>query len=175
MPLPLSLRAPLTVAILAGIAHTALADEPSALSDHEATAALAGAGLKAPNDAVVLEADVTCDGATDRVTGWLETGDAAAPVYWVVYLTRAAGSPARAFPVGLPVDDGSDLSLCSLDGAASVSLTPEPGDRQEIAEATGQPSVCATAVVVDDGLCDATRLYWLETPVGDVHLTYLRN
>ena len=162
---------PTLAAALALIAGSALAE----MSEAEIAGALKAAGLAAPADAAMLRGDVTCDGAAYVVLGWFEADVPDDPLYWVVYVTRAAGAPAGAFAIGLPVGDGSDLALCRLDGAPDVTLRREMAELKRVVAETGQPSVCAIAVAVDDGMCDATRLHWLGEAVDGARLTYRRN
>jgi hypothetical protein len=132
------------------------------------------------NDITVLRGDATCDGREDRVLGWLDRDSPEGLFYRVMLATDAVGKEEAimmlgdmaAVSVSLPADrkgaaylDAAEPLLCARGDLPEVTIRME--DRLPDAEAaalTGIDGACGTAIRVDDGLCDSTRLFWLRRP-----------
>ena len=111
----------------------------------------------------LLNDDATPDAYAWRVLG---NGEDAHLALLVVVDSSAYG--VQAANITIPVTEGA---LCSSD----IAIEAESFDTAAI-EATGMRNIGSTALRIDDGMCDAIRLFWpLGTPHATVDMRMLRN
>lgn len=143
------------------------------------------------NDITLLRGDVTCDGREDRVLGWLDRDSPEGLFYRVMLASDAVGKDETfsvlgdmaAMSVSLPADrkgaahmEAGEPLLCSRGNLPEVTIALESRLADaEAAALTGMGDACGTAIRVDDGLCDAIRLFWLRRPVDGARFVLHRN
>ncbi|MBL8669383.1 MAG: hypothetical protein JNK11_01915 [Alphaproteobacteria bacterium] len=112
-----------------------------------------------PRSVKAMSGDVTCDGAVDQVSGHVDSEAPDGPFYRVTVVSND-GSGARSDVVSFEFGAGRE-QLCGDGKAAPLpSVALESRKPEEAEELVGQPA-CGLAIRIEDGRCDAIRLFWL--------------
>lgn len=109
----------------------------------------------------VLEADITCDGIKDQIIGWLDLDNPDGIQYRIMTVYEVLPDP-QSTTVSFAVGGNSQMGLCTANGASPPEISLETYSQLEADNATGMGKSCTTAIRVDDGMCDAPRLFWIK-------------
>jgi len=114
-----------------------------------------------PANPTLLKGDLTCDGAEDRF--YMALDRQPGPVLKAMLVTydqtETPGAPS-AHHFSFRFDHDRQDGLCYSEGRYEVKASREDFSPGEAAEATGIDEICPIAIKLDDGLCDAARLFW---------------
>lgn len=106
-----------------------------------------------------LTADLTCDGAADKVAGYVDLDNPEGLSFFLTVVTRAEGRLTSDAMIAF-FDDRHDDGLCG-DGKPAPVLSLERFSEEEARALTGIENACPVAVRIDDGLCPAHRYFWI--------------
>lgn len=120
-----------------------------------------------------LTGDVTCDGAADKVAGFVDLDNPEGLSFFLVVVTREKGTLVSEAMIAF-FDDRHHDGLCG-DGTPPPVMSLERFTEQEAREFTGIEGACTLAIKLDDGLCDAQRYFWIPTWEADRKLVMFRN
>lgn len=129
-----------------------------------------------PANVQLFHEDVTCSGQPDYVGGFLSDIDPDRDAFGIIVATWGDGEPETAF-IELPVDEDTQYSLAGGEYANNPPvLSIEHYEPEVLADMVGALEACHMAMVVDDGMTDGIRIFWLkDSQDGDPRFTIFRN
>ncbi|MCC4239063.1 hypothetical protein [Thalassospira povalilytica] len=185
------------LALILGISHAALADEPGNPSgpgengvwelnangnaDPVSSAQLYSemriqGGQYASNYRhQMLTGDFTCDDVVDRVAGWVDLDSPDGPKFAMLFVTNHGGK-AQSEIRYLPFEQSEQYALCIHDETAPPVMSWQENSQEFMEEVIGSKDMCNFAIRVDDFMCDAPQFFYSEKPAnnGD-HWFFFRN
>ncbi|WP_193185394.1 hypothetical protein [Nisaea sediminum] len=120
-----------------------------------------------------LTGDLTCDGAADKVAGYVDLDNPEGLSFFFTVVTRQDGKLVSDATVTF-FDERHDRGLCG-EGKPPPVLSLERLTPEEARELTGKEDACPVVVRIDDGLCAAHRYFWSAEPDRDDRLMPVKN
>ncbi|URK19752.1 hypothetical protein M9H61_09650 [Thalassospira sp. GO-4] len=185
------------LAMILGISHPALADEPGNPSgpDENGVWELNPNGNADPVSSAqlysemriqggqyarnyrhqMLTGDFTCDDVVDRVAGWVDLDSPDGPKFAMLFVTNHGGK-AQSEIRYLPFEQSEQYALCIHDETAPPVMSWQENSPEFMEEVIGSKEMCNFAIRVDDFMCDAPQFFYSEQPAdnGD-HWFFFRN
>jgi len=119
-----------------------------------------------------LTGDVTCDGAADKVAGFVDLDNPEGLSFFLAVVTRQEGRLLSDTEI-VYFDERHDDGLCGeADPPPVMSL--ERLTAEEARELTGTENACPLAIRIDDGLCEPHRYIWMAERERDERLVRVR-
>ncbi len=187
----------ISLAMILGIYHAALADEPGNPSgpDENGVWELNANGNADPVSSAqlysemriqggqyarnyrhqMLTGDFTCDDVVDRVAGWVDLDSPDGPKFAMLFVTNHGGK-AQSEIRYLPFEQSEQYALCIHDETAPPVMSWQENSQEFMEEVIGSKDMCNFAIRVDDFMCDAPQFFYSEKPAenGD-HWFFFRN
>jgi hypothetical protein len=120
-----------------------------------------------------LTGDLTCDGAADKVAGYVDLDNPEGLSFFLTVVTRSEGHLTSDAMIAF-FDDRHDDGLCG-EGKPPPVLSLEHFTDEEARFLTGVENACPLAVRIDDGLCPAHRYFWIAGRDRDDRILLVKN